>query len=310
MILVDVLVVSDKYDFTTDFICIELEKREMNYLRLNRDEFHQYKIHLDTRNFDIHITISGREYIVTKEYLKSIYYRAPIFLRGTEKSIEDQLYSEQWMAFVRNLLIFEEVTWINNPEKTYKAENKIVQLKYAKKTGFNIPHTIVTNTSPALSKDNYVVKSLDTAFFHIEENEGFIYSNIFEKDKIQKANLEWAPVTIQDYVFPKIDIRVTVIEDDVFATSITSNGRGVKNDWRKAKDEVAFKTFSLPKDIENKCIRLVKELDLKFGAIDLLKTEDGNFIFLEVNPTGEWAWLVHTTGQTIPQSITDKLVNF
>ncbi|RDY70854.1 RimK-like protein [Halobacillus trueperi] len=310
MILVDVLVVSDKYDFTTDFVCIELEKREVNYLRLNRDEFHLYKIHLDTSKFDMRITISGRDYTLTKEKLKSIYYRAPIFLRGTEQSIEDQLYSEQWMAFVRNLIIFEEVTWINNPEKTYKAENKIVQLKYAKKIGFNIPHTIVTNTSPALSKDNYIVKSLDTAFFHIEEDEGFIYSNIFKKGDIQKANLEWAPVTIQDYISPKIDIRVTVIEDDVFATSITSNGRGVNEDWRKVKDDVEFKTIYLPKDIENKCIRLVKELELKFGAIDLLRTDDDNFIFLEVNPTGEWAWLVHKTGQTIPQSITDKLVNF
>ncbi|SUY32115.1 Uncharacterised protein [Cytobacillus firmus] len=28
MKLVDVLVISDKYDFTTDFVCLELEKRE------------------------------------------------------------------------------------------------------------------------------------------------------------------------------------------------------------------------------------------------------------------------------------------
>lgn len=136
MNLVNVLVISDKYDFTTDFVCIELENKRVNYLRLNRDEFQNYKIHLDTSNFDIYVTIEEHEYIISNESLNSIYYRAPIFLREmnqTERSIEEQLYSEQWMSFVRNLLIFEEVVWINNPEMTYKAENKIVQLKYAKR---------------------------------------------------------------------------------------------------------------------------------------------------------------------------------
>ncbi|MCO0597275.1 hypothetical protein NGI46_07305 [Peribacillus butanolivorans] len=309
---VDVLVISDKYDFTTDFVCLELEKRQVNYLRLNRDEFHTYKIQLDTSNFEIYVTMGNCKFNISNETLKGIYYRAPIFLREvnqTERSIEEQLYSEQWMSFVRNLLIFEEVIWLNNPEKTYKAENKIVQLKYAKKLGFNIPYTIVTNAQPELFNEKYVVKSLDTAFFNIKGKEGFVYSNIFQKKEIQNANLEWAPVTIQDYIYPKTDIRVTVVGNDVFATSITSKGRGVEIDWRIVKDDVDFTTVSLPIHIQEKCIQLVKELGLKFGAIDLIKSEENNYVFLEINPTGEWAWLVHTTGQLIPQSITDMLVS-
>ena len=31
-------------------------------------------------------------------------------------------------------------------------------------------------------------------------------------------------------------------------------------------------------------------LDLVFGAIDLVVTPDGRYVFLEVNPTGQWAW--------------------
>lgn len=311
MILVNVLVISDKYDFTTDFVCIELEKRGVSYLRLNRDEFHNYKIHIDTTSFDIYVTVGENKYCLSEEALNSIYYRAPIFLRlmnQSKQSIDEQLYKEQWMSFVRNLLIFEDVIWVNNPEKTYKAENKIVQLKYAKKIGFNIPYTIITNTTPELQKEKYVVKSLDTAFFNISGKEGFVYSNIIGKEKLQNTNLEWAPVTIQDYIYPKTDIRVTVVGNDVYATSITIKGRGVDIDWRKVKDDVEFKTVSLPIDVEDKCIKLVKALGLKFGAIDLLKTEEEDYIFLEINPTGEWAWLVHTTGQPIPQSIADMLV--
>src|SRR5699024_7341724 len=192
--------------------------------------------------------------------------------------------------------------------KTYKAENKIVQLKYAKKIGFSIPKTIVTNFSPELHNKKYIVKSLDTAFFDIDGEEGFIYSNIIDKNELQKANLQWVPVTIQEYIYPKIDIRVTVVHNEVFATDITIKGNGIDVDWRKAKDEVEFKTIKLPKEVENNCVELVRRLWLKFGAIDLLKTVNNDYVFLEINPTGGWAWLVHTTDLPIPQSIAKMLV--
>ncbi|MFE4115799.1 MULTISPECIES: hypothetical protein [Priestia] len=312
MTLVDVLVISDKYDFTTDFVCIELEKRKVKYLRLNRDEFYKYKIQVDTNSFDINVIVKNNQYIVSDEKLKAIYYRAPVFLRETnqteQRTIEKQLYDEQWMSFVRNLLIFENAVWVNNPEKTYKAENKILQLKYAKELGFNIPYTLVTNTNVKLEDERYVIKSLDTAFFYMGEKEGFVYSNILKKDEIENANINLAPITIQELINPKTDIRVTVVGTEVFATAITSKGKGVDIDWRIVKDDVEFTTISLPLDIETKCIQLVESLGLKFGAMDLLKTENGEYIFLEINPTGEWAWLVHTTGQSIPQALVDILV--
>lgn len=311
MNVIDILLISDKYDFTTDFICIELERRNANYLRLNRDEFHLYKIQINSNTFDIVVSMGDAKYVISQNDIKSIYFRAPIFLRDiypSKNNVEDTLYREQWMAFVRNLLIFENVVWINNPEKTYKAENKMVQLKYAKKVGFKIPETFVTNFPPVLEKQKYVVKSLDTAFFHIEGKEGFVYSNIFHKDTLRRADLQYAPIIIQDYIYPKTDIRVTVIGNDVFATKITSNGKGVDIDWRKVKDNVEFSTIRLPIDIKNKSVEIVKQLGLTFGAIDLLQTAEQEFVFLEINPTGEWAWLVHSTGQPIPQSITQVLM--
>ncbi len=36
---------------------------------------------------------------------------------------------------------------------------------------------------------------------------------------------------------------------------------------------------------------LMRMLGLAFGAIDLVETADG-FLFLEINPTGEWGFLM------------------
>lgn len=45
-------------DFTTDLICIELNKRNIKYIRLNRDMFNKYKIKVDIENTSILVKIN------------------------------------------------------------------------------------------------------------------------------------------------------------------------------------------------------------------------------------------------------------
>ncbi len=44
--------------------------------------------------------------------------------------------------------------------------------------------------------------------------------------------------------------------------------------------------FKLPKNIEDKLVLLMKQLNLNTGSIDIIKTFDGRYVFLEVNPIG------------------------
>ncbi len=50
----------------------------------------------------------------------------------------------------------------------------------------------------------------------------------------------------------------------------------------------------------------MSELGLSFGAIDLIESNNG-YYFIEVNPTGEWAWLVENAGLKIYEGVVDYL---
>jgi glutathione synthase/RimK-type ligase-like ATP-grasp enzyme len=90
---------------------------------------------------------------------------------------------------------------------------------------------------------------------------------------------------------PKIDLRVTVIGESVYAVQITDSGRGIDGDWRLlGKEHLKYDDYMLPADERQRCIALVANLDLKFADIDLALTQDG-IHFIEINPTGEWSWL-------------------
>lgn len=68
----------------------------------------------------------------------------------------------------------------------------------------------------------------------------------------------------------KLDIRVKVVGTDVWAASITTGGSGIRGDWRLQKSDTDFEEFTLPREVEQCCVDLLDEMDLAFGAIDLL----------------------------------------
>src|SRR6266851_4864116 len=43
------------------------------------------------------------------------------------------------------------------------------------------------------------------------------------------------------------------------------------------------------------------------GALDFLVTPEGKWVFLEINPNGQWAWIEEETGLPIAAAIADAL---
>lgn len=296
--IVDVLIVSSIYDFSTDLVVQELESRGVNYFRLNKESFTTYRSTIDIENGFLEILVDGHSYKVTSA-TRSIYYRQPVFLRNTPSSsltIDEQLSRSQWMGFLRSLVIFDQAAWLNRPEATYLAETKAYQLVVAKDIGFNIPITLIGNDANKFQQfeQQIIIKSLDTILLRESNDCLFTYSTIKESFELNDENIASAPLTVQEYVAEKTDIRVTVIGDKLSAVIITSEGIGIEEDWRTVdRDLVEYAVIELPKEIERYCFELLKRLKLNFGAIDLLLS-NGEFVFVEINPTGEWGWLVNS----------------
>jgi len=296
--IVDVLIVSSIYDFSTDLVVQELESRGVNYFRLNKEYFTTYRSTIDIENGFLEILVDGKSYKVTSE-TKSIYYRQPVFLRntpGNSLSIDEQLSRSQWMGFLRSLVIFDQAAWLNRPEATYLAETKAYQLVIAKDIGFNIPITLIGNDANKFQQfeQKIIVKSLDTILLRESNDCLFTYSTIKKASELNDQNIASAPLTVQEYVTEKTDIRVTVIGDKISAVIITYEGIGIEEDWRTVdRNSVEYTEIELPKEIERYCFELLRRLKLNFGAIDLLLS-NGEFVFVEINPTGEWGWLVNS----------------
>lgn len=100
-------------------------------------------------------------------------------------------------------------------------------------------------------------------------------------------------------------MRITVVSNKVFSAKVDSQKLDkTKTDWRKEK--IPFEKYLLPNDIEKKCVELLQKLNLSFGAIDMIRNSNGKYVFLEINPNGQWAWLDMETDL----NISDEIINY
>ena len=242
---IDYLIVSSTIDFSTDLVCYQLMKDNEKFYRLNRDEFCKHKIIVDLQRKLMIISIDGEEYEAQFDNLKGVFFRAPVFLRTQSKAeltVHEQLERNQWSSFLRNLIIFKNANWINNPVSTYCAENKLFQLCIAEECGLLVPDTFVSNGTDfnLESSKEYIVKSLDTALFYDVKNkkEMFTYSNVVTGAELQDYDLTSAPIFIQEFLNPKVDCRVTYVAGTLFPVKILQNGQGMYGDWRVRKEEL------------------------------------------------------------------------
>ncbi|WP_065366381.1 hypothetical protein [Klebsiella michiganensis] len=289
-----VLILSSMYDFSTDLVVQRLENNGDNFIRLNKEQLSDYEIFLDPINTILRV--KGEYVDVETSNVKSVWFRQPVFLRNTPGrsiDINEQLSLSQWNAFLRGLMVFDKAYWMNWPQATYAAESKPYQLMIAKKIGFSVPQTIISNSLgfEKLPSTKFIIKSMDTVLLKENDDCYFTYTSKANPADFTLDKTKQAPITFQEYIEDKLDIRVTIVGSKVYAVAIKSNGNAISDDWRTLKKEdLEYIDIELPVRIKKLCIEYVKLLGLNYGAIDFIKTKD-EYIFIEINPIGEWGWL-------------------
>ena len=200
-----------------------------------------------------------------------------------------------------------------------RADNKPLQLKWAAEVGLRVPKTLVTNDEDAVRRfagecaDGFVAKTLSS--FVVTNDEGAelaVYTRIVRDDDLREMDgLRLSPMQFQELVPRAFDVRCTVVGTAVFTAALEApvlDGGCV--DWRIQGRALAdaWEPHVLPAHVEKALLALLDRLGLNYGATDLILTPEGEYVFLEVNPAGEFLWLDEVGEQPISDAIAGVLV--
>jgi len=204
------------------------------------------------------------------------------------------------------------------PRPVYKrAEGKLTNLGLAEQLGFAIPPTLVTNDPRAVrefvrSHGGHVIskvtgQTLNNKFLapdHVRLTDVMTHRDMGYIESVRHM-----ATIFQAYVPKRVELRVTVVGDQVFAAEIHSQAtKHTRHDWRRYDHgNTPMAPHQLPDSEARRCVALTRRLGLSYSAIDYVVTPDGQYVFLEINSNGQFLWVETMTNLPITAAVADLL---
>ncbi len=231
-------------------------------------------------------------------------------------SVDPSIHSAERSAFaqsetsqaVNGMLDSLSCPWMNPRDADARAHHKPYQWTVARQLGLSLPRTLVTTDAVAARAFIDSVRPAKVVFkAFLAAIQEWRETRLVEQEDLNRLELvRFAPVIFQQYV-AGADLRITMVGDDIFAAEIDARNTSYEVDMRMVVGEAVVKAVTLPAAIQTKLRKLQHRLGLVYGAIDMRRTDAGEYVFLEVNPAGQWLFVEQRTGLPIAQAMADYL---
>lgn len=201
-----------------------------------------------------------------------------------------------------------------DPITAMEAATKPRQLVVAAEVGLSVPPTLHTSDPGearafAAAHGDVVTKMMHDVRPTGDRHGATVYTNrLRAEDLAALDDLAWCPMTFQARVPSAWELRVIAVGRRCWAAALRTEPGAL--DWRRtgARDAGRWQRWELPADVAARVDHMQRRLGLDYGAYDFIVTPDGDHVFLEVNPTGEWFWLEDAAGLPIADAIADVLL--
>lgn len=249
--------------------------------------------------------------------IRSIWYRSPSAFRFPSglSSCERQHAQHEAKLGLGGVLSSLPVLWVNHPGRHADAGYKPRQLVAAARAGLSVPPTLVTNEKAAVRRfaklcqpPGVITKMLGAPA--ISEQGGrrvALTQRVSTADLRDLRGVEVTAHQFQQWVPKREEARVIVVGGQVYAVAIRAHSAAARVDWRADYAALSYERIVPPEDVQRGVREVMDELGLLYGAFDFVISPDGRWVFLEVNPGGQFGWLEDHTDLPLTAALTDLL---
>lgn len=306
-----ILIIShDAIDEPTNDVIDWLSFYNVNFLRINGDDFYLNK------NFAIDYekkTIRFEGNLINVKDVKAILFRRWISRPTTIISefkknnfgVFEGFFLENFLVYLKSELtsistslfsLFEEKKFIPSYKLSRGQLNKFNVLLEAEMIGIKIPKSIIASSKKEVLDKvengmEFITKSIkDADFIFYNNNLIDLYTKSLTVDDITNLKETFFPTLFQEKIDKQFEIRIFYLYNKFYSMAIFSqNDSKTSVDFRNYNRERPnrYIPFKLPLEVEIKIKKLMTKIGLNTGSIDMIYSNDNEFIFLEVNPVGQ-----------------------
>lgn len=302
-------------------VCRQIERRGGSAVRLNTDLYPQ-EVQISTQvglqGCQRHMRANGRDHDLS--HVTALWYRR--FFAGGRLPMElGDLRTpsvEEARRTLYGTLAALGCFQLDPLVCVRRADHKELQLRVAQQLGLTVPKTLFSNDAGHIRSfaevcDGRIITKMQNSFAVWREGkELVVFTNpMSDQDLRDLKGLEYCPMTFQQWIPKRLELRATVVGRRVFTASVDSQKwQQTQVDWRR--DGVGLMPYWDPYQLdpatEHALLRLVEAFGLNYAAADFVVTPEGQTYFLEINAGGEWYWLQQTPGLPIAEALAEVLL--
>jgi hypothetical protein len=320
-----VLIITNDHDEHASAVIDELHRRDVRVFRFHPEEFpHACSISIQIQDGRIEGEIQNAHHRVAFDDICAAWYRRSrnLFSQPPSMTSErlDHYVKAQSNATLSSLSDSLQTLWVSHPYRLRRAEVKALQLAEASKAGLKTPTTLISNAPAraaafvdALGHTECAIKPLIA--MGVTDEQGYrlpLTTTLPAGHALDSVAL--APNMFQPYVEKACELRCVVIGDKIFCVRLNSQANEItRKDWRGGGwrgADLEQDVFPLPDPVQASIRRLMDRFEINFASIDMILTPAGEFVFLELNPNGQWLWLDIDLGLPLVASMADLLMTY
>lgn len=301
-----ILIITDEDEPTTDLVIDWLNYYDHEFIRISAmGKIYVKKIYINNLEFEAIFDYVTSDHVISidTKYIKAYWYRRSYLNIGCE--FINDIYCENNIIKVLNSYKYDEnksaIIFLNKILNRKKSINKFEDndisklnvLNIAQGLGLMIPDTLVCDSKKDLME------------FYIKHSGAIVTKSIGDPTSFYKYNFHCNTSTVdicnypeifslslfQQMVLKYVELRIFYFNKKFFSSAIFSqSNEKTKIDLKNYDDGNQNKIvpFKLPVYFESKLFDLMKHLNLKSGSIDVIITPNLDYVFLEVNPIGQF----------------------
>jgi ATP-GRASP peptide maturase of grasp-with-spasm system len=206
------------------------------------------------------------------------------------------------------------------PMHLVKSPSKFEQMEVARRVGLSIPRSLITNDKNELlqfyhiSNKKIISKANgDGTRITIGDINYGIYTSLISEEILNLLPDKFFPSLFQEFIEKEVELRIFYINKKSYAMAIFSTlDKQTEIDFRVYNNKKPNRNtpFNLPEEIQKKIILFMENIGLLTGSLDLILDKKNEFIFLEVNPGGQFGMVSRPCNYYLEKVIANELINF
>jgi glutathione synthase/RimK-type ligase-like ATP-grasp enzyme len=195
--------------------------------------------------------------------------------------------------------------WLSDPAATDRASNKIYQLSIARECGFRVPETLISQSKEEVIEFNKRLKNEVIVKPVVGAAGPLLFARFLqEPEKLDSISFQRCPAVYQEFIGGTKHIRLNCFGNKSYAGLIETE----ELDWRPNLN-IPISAWEVPESLHMKVRMVLDRLGLEMGIIDIKQTAEGEFVWLEVNPQGQFLFLEPLTKVPLTDYFADYLLS-